>query len=434
MSSISSGVGLISGLPINDLVNSIISAQSRPITQLQSRLGVFAGRRTGLLQISAQLLSIKTAISRFGQSSFFNSSIATSSNPTALAATANSNAAVGDYSLVIRSLATRHQLVSRGFANADQAAVGAGTLTIENARGQVNRSTRLSSLNGGAGVQAGKIRVSDRTGAAATIDLVGALTINDVVDRINAASGIGVAARVEGDHLVVEDQSGGTGTLSVAEVGTGRTAADLGLLQSSTTGTLTGGRLVYLTESTRLRDLNDGNGVRRLNLTNDLQFSLGDGRSVDLNLSDNLLQGTPLSLLNSGSGVTLGRIRITNRAGVSAEVDLTGATNVQDVLTRVNAAGINVSITTSGSKFVLNDASVASGQTAFGSLKIEDLDGGNTAESLGIAGTATGLYCGPSTNRRRIAMQPLARDLSPRLFRQMAVALRSPTTPVPASS
>lgn len=390
MSTITSGVGLVSGLPINDLVDSIIAAQTRPITQLQSRLGVFTGRRTGLLQISAQLLSIKTAISRFTQSSFFNTSIANSSDTAALAATANSSAAVGDYTLLIRSLASKHQLVSRGYSTADQTAVGAGTLTIETALGQVNRSTRLGALNGGTGVQVGRIRITDRTGQSANVDLVGALTVNDVIERINAASGISVEARVENDHIVLEDQSGGTGNLAVAEVGTGRTAADLGLLQSSTTNTITGQRLIYLTADTRLRDLNDGNGVRRLNLTRDLEFTLGDGRSVGINLSDNLQQTTPLSLLNSGAGVALGRIKITNRAGASAEVDLTGAATVQDVIDRVNAAGIGVTLTTTGQRFVVNDASVASGQTPFGSLKIENVGDGTTADALGIAGSING--------------------------------------------
>lgn len=388
MSSITSGVGLVSGLPIKDLVDSLIAVQARPITQLQNRLGVFSGRRTGLLQISAQLLSIKTAITRFGQSSFFNTSTASSSNSETLAVSAGSNATVGDYSLLVRSLATKHQLVSRGFATADQTAVGAGTITIESAAGQVNRATRLSELNGGAGVQVGKIRITDRSGVSATVDLVGALTINDVVDRINGATGVGITARIDGDRLIIDDQSGGAGVLSVTEVGAGRTAADLGLLQPSTSNSLVGKRIVYIDHSTRLGTLNDGNGVRRRNLANDLSFTLRDGSSLGFNLTDAIQQNTPLSLLNSAAGVPSGKIKITNRAGASAEVDLNGAVTVQDVIDRVSAAGINVALTVSGSRLTLLDTSVASGQAAQASLKVEDVDS-TTAQALGIAGTGS---------------------------------------------
>ncbi|MBX3396360.1 MAG: flagellar filament capping protein FliD [Phycisphaerae bacterium] len=386
MSSITSGVGLVSGLPIKDLVDSLIAVQARPITQLQSRLGVFSGRRTGLLQISAQLLSIKTAITRFGQASFFNTSTANSSNSDTLAVSAGSNATIGDYSLLVRNLATKHQLVSRGFATADQSAVGAGTITIESAAGQVNRATRLSELNGGSGVQVGKIRITDRTGASATVDLVGALTITDVVDRINGANGVGVTARIDGDRLIVEDQTGGAGTLSVGEVGAGRTAADLGLLQSSASNSLIGQRIVYLDDSTRLGTLNDGNGIRRRNLANDLSFTLRDGSSLGFNLSDAIQQNTPLSLLNSAAGVPSGKIKITNRAGASAEVDLNGAVTVQDVIDRVSAAGIQVALTVSGSRLTLLDTSITGGQTAQSSLKVEDVDS-TTAQALGIAST-----------------------------------------------
>ena len=49
MSSITSGVGLVSGLPIRDLVDSLILVQRRPISLLQNRLSVLTGRRTALL-------------------------------------------------------------------------------------------------------------------------------------------------------------------------------------------------------------------------------------------------------------------------------------------------------------------------------------------------------------------------------------------------
>lgn len=385
MSAISTGTGLISGLPINDLVDSLIAVQQRPITLLQSQKTVLNGRRTGLLQISSQLLAVKNAINRLATASFFSTSTAASSNESVIAASASAGAAVGDYSFVVKSLASRHQVISRGFATADATPVGAGTLTIENSAGQVNRSTTLASLNGGAGVAAGKIRITDRSGNSKTIDLVGALTVSDVIDKINQTDGIEVVAKAQGDHFILEDASGGTGSLSVQEVGGGRTASDLGILKSSSNGALIGNRINYLSQNTRLSELNDGNGVQRRNLTNDLSLTLSDGQTLNFNLSDTISNTTPLSLLNGGAGVPEGRFKITNRAGQTAEVDLTGAQNVQDVISRINATGIHVAASLGKSNIVLTDTSVATGQTAFGNLKVEDLSGGGAAAALGLA-------------------------------------------------
>lgn len=379
MSTISTGVGLVSGLNIQSIVDGLIAVQSRPIELLKNRVAGITQQRTALLSLSAQLLAIRSATARFKTASAFNASTATSSNDQILAATTNSTVATGQYSFLVKNLASNSQVISTGFATSDSTTLGTGTLTIETSAALVNRSTRLRSLNGGAGVPAGKIRITDRAGASAEVDLTGAATIRDVIHAINSQTSVDVTASVKGDRLVLTDQSGGTGVLRVQEVGAGHTAAGLGLLSSVSANSLEGQDLVRLSTSTALADLNDGVGIRRSGGSGDFAINLSDGSSLNISLSEQITDATRLSTLNNGGGVPAGSIKITNRAGQTANIDLTTATTLGDVKSAVAAANLNVAVTFNGGKLVLTDSS-----TGTGSLKVEELSGGTTGAALGI--------------------------------------------------
>ena len=177
-------------------------------------------------------------------------------------------------------------MVSRGFADADRTPIGLGTITIEGAAGRVNRPTELDALNGGGGVRRGIIRITDRSGATAEIDLRRALTVADVIDAINANTTISVQARTtgiaangaSGDRIVLEDESGGAGNLIVADVNGGFAAQDLGIAKSIAADHLDGRSLMRLDSSTLLSALNDGNGVAlSAEGIADLEFALAGG-------------------------------------------------------------------------------------------------------------------------------------------------------------
>ncbi len=383
MSNISIGTGLISGLPINDLVDSLISLQRRPITQLQTRLQGIGSRRAALIQLSAQLLSVQNSASRLSKTDFFRRAQAKSSNESVLVASAGANTTPGQYTFTVRSLASSHQLLSSGFATSNATPIGAGTLTIEGTQGLLNRSTPLALLNGEEGVQRGKIRITDRSGASAVVDLASASTIDDVVGLINGQDAVRVAAQIEGDHLILTDQTGlSSGSLSISEVG-GHAATDLGILGASTTGTVTGTNLTTLTDATRLSQLNDGNGVRRLRGQPDFSAALADGTTLTFDLSDRISLETPLSILNRGGGVTTGSIQVTNRAGQQVTIDLSTAQTIGDVKTAVESAGVGLTLNFSGSQLVLVDQSASTGTT-----KIEEVGDGKTAANLGLLGSS----------------------------------------------
>lgn len=389
MSSITSGVGLVSGLPINDLVNSLIAAQRGPITQLTNRVNNLSASRAAFLQVTAQLLSLRNSVSRLTAPATFRAAAATSSNESSILATAGAGTPPGQYTFTVRNLASTHQLISTGFATSDRSPVGTGTLTIESAAGKVNQSTSLSLLNGGEGVRAGRILVTDKSGSQATVDLVSARSISDVVSAINSASGVQVRASVEGNHLKIDDISGGGGSLTITDVGAGKAATDLGIVGTTASSAIVGRDIAFIGESTLLRQLNDGNGVRVQRSSPDFKVTLGDGSSLQFDLSQNLTETTPLSLLNSGGGVPSGLIRITDRSGSTAEIDLSGAQTVGDVIAAINAntqIDVEARVTQGFGNLTIKDTSLADGQDAAGSLLIEDVTGG-AAEALGIAGS-----------------------------------------------
>ena len=200
--------------------------------------------------------------------------------------------------------------------------------------------TLLSDLNGGAGVTLGSFNITDRAGNAAVINIGGATTVNDVITAINGA-GINVTASLNSSQtgLLLTDSSGTISQpLVVTEAG-GTTAADLDILKAN------------------------------------------DGNIVGGNLNPNLATTTLIADLNGGNGLTLGQIDIVNGA-LSATVDLSGALTVNDVLTAINGAGVNVtaSINSQGNalQIVSNDLTTTA--------VISEVSGGDTAFLLGIGG------------------------------------------------
>ncbi|MDZ4817489.1 MAG: flagellar hook-associated protein FlgL, partial [Planctomycetota bacterium] len=129
-------------------------------------------------------------------------------------------------------------------------------------------NTKLSTLNGGRGVQPGSILISDGT-EHQVIDLSGAHTLQDVADIIerNPPFGRQLTVDVTATGLTVSIDSAGGGNLRITEVGGGTTASELGILAPNTTGL---GPIVgtdldpQLQLTTQLRDLLGTRAVARL--------------------------------------------------------------------------------------------------------------------------------------------------------------------------
>jgi len=401
MGTISSGTGLISGLDIESLVTQLMSIESRPKTLLEDRIETLTSQQTALTGLQAQIMALQVSMASFNKESVFQQKSVSSSNEDVLTATATKFAEAGSYQFRVKQLASNHQFVSRGYSSL-RSSIGTGTLSFEIGQGQVGKATELSFLNGQQGFQRGTLLITDRAGNSARIDLTTAQNMQDVLDKINTNGSASIQAAVSGDHLVITDLSGGSGTLQIA----GTPAESLGIAGSAAAATLTGHSIYYITEDTLLKNLNDGNGVRGLNSGDDLKFTLKDGSEIDVDLRSTLHEiiggedsSNKLKSLNSGQGVRLGTFRITDQNGKSVDIDLTelgeDATLRQlreKIETEAAAQGMNITVAfNSLDHLTLTDNSTASGSEERTShFIVEDLNGGSAAADLGIVGDTAG--------------------------------------------
>lgn len=270
MGSISAGVGLISGIDTASLIEQLLALEARGRTTLQRRVTNLQAQQTALLDVNARLLNFKSAATGFRTNKVFQSATAATSNESVLTGTASAGAQPGTYQFVVQRLVSSHQVMTRGFADRNTTGVGLSELSFEVGRGKLESSTLLSDLNGGQGAGRGKFTITDRSGAAATVDVSTAATLEEVISAINNTGGVSVTARVNGDRLEIIDTSGGAGTLSIADGNGYTTATDLGIATTdggtgdgdgSANGTIVGAQINRLSANSALSSLNDGNGV-----------------------------------------------------------------------------------------------------------------------------------------------------------------------------
>jgi flagellar hook-associated protein 3 FlgL len=247
-------------------------------------------------------------------------------------------------------LGSRETLVDRGLALPyDVSAASVFGLNQALAGGYVDfdvqlaPSARLSELGGavGSGVRLGRIQVN-QTGPANSfeVDFTGAETVGDVIARFNAAAsaaGSALTLGISAANGAALQISPAVGSIQVGEVGNGTTATDLGIKKSVGAATL------------------DGDGLnRRVALT------------------------TNLSELAPGGVVLPNGVVITN-GSKSATVTFGGAATIQDVLNRLNTAGVGIraSIKSDGSGIEIENL-VAGTPLVIGE------NGGIDADTLGI--------------------------------------------------
>jgi flagellar hook-associated protein 2 len=351
MGRIQSSIGLITGVPIQETVDQLMELASRPRELLVSRNKDFQTQQTAIAEILAKTLALQLAATRLGKASVFNKNTAISSHPDLLSAAVTGEPAAGEYLFTPVRTAQSHQLLSQGFAATDQP-IGAGSLSFRFGR-VVDEAIALSELNAGQGVERGKIRITDRSGASAEIDLRFAQNIDDVIAAINAADAINVTASVSDDRILLTDNTGQTtANLRVQEVGTGQTAADLGLAAISVAASSAAGNdVLSLSGDTSLAALNDGAGLDFSEALDDLQVSLRDGTTLSIDFQDEITLGEILQTINE-----------------------------------VDPVRLKAEIGPDGDRLILTDLSTDNG----GTFAVTDPFDGATAEKLGLTQTAAG--------------------------------------------
>ncbi|MFG0264311.1 MAG: flagellar filament capping protein FliD, partial [Rhodopirellula sp. JB055] len=207
----------------------------------------------------------------------------------------------------------------------------------------------LSKLNNGLGVEGGSIRLTDRSGTSAEVDLSQARTVDDVLQAINDAD-VDIQATTSGGKIRLLDQTGQTlSNLKVEQLGSAETAADLGL-----------------------------HGI-------DVASNTVDGNDIPMPDGLDSLNGASLSQLGGGNGLgTLTSLDIQTGDGNTASVDVSGATSLNEIIDAINGSGLDViaKINDAGNGLRLRDVSGGAGN-----FDISSSD--DTAANLGIAASTT---------------------------------------------
>lgn len=206
-----------------------------------------------------------------------------------------------------------------------------GVIAGDNLHARLTGTTPVETLNGGAGVPLGPIRITNGA-LSAVVDLSTARTLQDILNAINTA-GVGAKAVINGSATGIDVINLVSGTeMRVTEQG-GTTGDALGILSLHATGLLSG--------------LNHGKGVR----------------------------------------ATAGKpdFRITSMDGTTVDVSVSGAVTVQDVLDAINqaaaAAGASIQavLNPTGAGIRINDTSGGGG-----TLSVERLNSSFAIDDLGL--------------------------------------------------
>jgi len=352
--------GPVSGINYTAILNSVLQGVRAPETIYKGRITSDQTQKNALLDVNISLLALKSSADALALPSFFASTTVTSGNDAVLGATGSSVATQGSFTFGVQRLAQSHQLISNGFADANTTAVTTtgGTISLKQGGGFLDRQTAASFLNDQTGITRGSIKVTDSSGSSAVVNLQGAVSVQDVLDALNGATGVAVTASVAGNRLVVQDKAGGTGSLQIGDVGGGTTASSLGIAGTSSpgSGVIYGSDINTVNGSTKLALLNDGLGVRR-----------------------------------AASGADF---RITDAHGVSFDVQLQATDNTLDqVIARINGAAsaasstLTASLESGGNSLVLKDS-------GSGTVAVQSLNNSFAATDLGLGVIKAGAFQG----------------------------------------
>lgn len=238
--------------------------------------------------------------------------------------------------------ATKLQLAGSVSANS----IDSGALNLRT----VSEATELAKLNQGRGVRGGTIDITNSLGAQRSID-IGALTnrtIGGVIEAINA-TGIGVQAALneDGDGIVVNDTSTGSGTFNITDRVGGFAAKDLKIAGQGQSKVVSGNTVLQIQGSSTYR-LDVGSAPTLSSLVD--KINQGDG---PLTASLLVAGSTARILFNSRASGEAGRIAID---GSDIGIDATTTSTGRDAIVAISPTEFSGGIIVRSSSNTLDNA------------------------------------------------------------------------------
>ncbi|MDR1382835.1 MAG: flagellar filament capping protein FliD [Planctomycetaceae bacterium] len=381
MGSIQLGTGLISGMDIAGTVDKLIELDSGILKNLTARKEKYLTQQTLFAEMTTLFMTSNYMIKNLKNVTVFDRRDVTSSNDSVLGVARNGNPPAGTHTFTPIRTATSHQLMTSGVKSATESLGVTGNITARYGR-NLETNFELKNLNGGEGVQRGQIRITDRNGDKATIDLRAAVTMQDVLDAINNNTDISVRAEVDGDALKLTDLTGQTtSNLIVQEVSGGTTAASLGLSGiNEPAQSKTGSPIVKLGMNISLAALHDGNGFECNSFSADLEITLSDGSKATIDFSEYVAATTKTD--ENGQTVADKPAHHLDEATLG---DLLNKINNDETL----KGKLEVTISDDGTHLVWTDkTNAANGGSGTGKLTIAALNGSSSLVSFGLVPSA----------------------------------------------
>jgi flagellar hook-associated protein 2 len=215
--------GLASGLDVEGIVTKLLSIDKQPLVLLDTKEASFQAKLTALGTLSGAVSTFETAASALNNGSSISTTKASSSNTTAVNASAFSTAVPGSYTIETSQLAQAQTLVAPGQASLSTS-LGTGTLQFD-----------FGTISGGVfnsvtGQYTGATFTNNGSGSKTVTITAGNDNLVGIRDAINNAN-IGVTATIINDgsatpyRLALTSTSGAANSMRVSET----TAPGVGL-------------------------------------------------------------------------------------------------------------------------------------------------------------------------------------------------------------
>ena len=396
--------GLISGLNTTAIIQALMTSYQEPITDLQNQQSNLNSQAADYQAINKDLLTFETAAQALNTTSGWGAVKATSSDESAVTATAASGTPSGSVSFNVLSLAAANSLVSAGTVASTSDVVDSNpTFLLAQGGGQYG----LANLAAGTGLTVGShsIVVSQASAAASTTGTGGVgnqtgVTIGAGNDTLNvsvngAAYTLNIGDSPAGGYT-------GAGLLTAVQTAIGAAGAS-GVLQA---GYDNNGNLILSTAdqgSSQNLQVTGGSALATLGLSTMAAASTGVDGVVTVDGTANTLTdvtaGGTVSL-NSGSGGTISATlnalsalptvnsSLLSTGTVTATNISTGNGSLADMVANINSAGTGIiasAVQTGTNQYIMQLSSSSTGTAA--DLSVDA--GAFSTSSLGALRTAT---------------------------------------------
>lgn len=128
MTSIVSSTGS-SGLPIDSLVNAMMTSAQQPITQIQTQVSTYNAKLSAYGTLKSGLSTFQTAMDGLSNPGKFNAQSVTLTDSNSISATADGSATNGNHSISVSQLATSQRITTSAYTDASTT-FGTGSLKI----------------------------------------------------------------------------------------------------------------------------------------------------------------------------------------------------------------------------------------------------------------------------------------------------------------